>query len=308
MAGNEDYWSETLLDPKLDGVEFIIQDRRVETGRGFARYRYPYRNGQGVEDFGRKIYIFHLTIPLFRGVGEGFYPGTFDKLLAILDDEDKKAEVEYIDPEFGPLKVKIDQFDWDTKATARNGGVLTLTLEEISFEQSLTENLNKPQFAKRSLAGLRAASLDYALDVLGFSLPDIDDSGFPSLTDLWNAVQEGLDTAALAADGIAGRIDEVTLISQKVMDFSAQDEIGRWSITNAVVDFVGAAEDVGDDSDGTPAGEKMIEHILPDDMSMYDIANWLYKDVVRAEEIANANPYQNPMRYPRGYRIKAFAT
>lgn len=305
MAGNDDYWSQTLLPSSLDKVEFFIQDRRVETGRTFARYRYPYRNGQGVEDYGRKIYIFHLTIPLYRDVAEGLYPGTFDKLLAINDDESTKAEVEYQDPEFGPIKVKIDSFDWSTEATKRNGGVLTLVLEEISFEQSLTENLNQPKLAARALAGKRAASLDFALDVLGYPLPKIDDSGIGSLTELWDKVQDGLDTAALGADGVAGRIDEVTLVSQKVMNFSAQDEIGRWSITNAVVDFVGAASDAGEESDG-PAGVGMIEHILADDMSMFDIAAAFYKDASRAEEVAFANPVANPMAYRRGQRIKVY--
>lgn len=307
-GGNDDYWSSNLMPSKLDGVEFFIQDRRIETGRSFARYRFPYRTGQGVEDSGRKIYIFHLTVPLYRDVAEGLYPGTADKLIAILDDEQKKAEVEYQDPEFGPFKVKVDSFVWDTNSTARNGGMLSLVLEEITFDQSITENLSKPQFGARTLASLRAASLDFAMDTLGVSLPDITDSKFPSLTEMWESIQEGLDNAALAADGVAARIDEVTLVSQKILNFSAGDEIERWSITNSVIDFVGAAEDVGNDGDSAPAGEKLQSFILPDDMSMYDIANWLYKDTIRAEEIAFNNPYSNPMNYPRGYPIKAYAS
>lgn len=314
MANNDlDFWATNLLPSKLGaingvgGVEFYIAERRVETGRKFARYVYPYRNGQGVEDMGRKIYIFHLTIPLFQGVAEGLYPGAFDKLLAINDDEGTKAEVEYQDPEFGPIKVKIDGFDWQTTPQQRNGGVLTLVLEEISFEQSLTENLNKPQFAARSLAGQRASWLDYAMDVLEVSLPDISDSKFPSLSELWADVQNGLDTDALAADDIAGRIDEVTLVAQHIMDFSAEDEIQRWSIVNAVIDFQGAAEDVGKDSGSVDPSEKLVSYVLSDDMSMYDIAIWLYKDVIRAEEIAFNNPTSNPARYSRGTTIKAFA-
>lgn len=309
----DDYWSQNLLPSKLaaslgDGsdVEFEIRERNVESGQKLARYPYPYRAGQGVEGLGRKIYIWNLKCPLSRGVGINHYPGTVDNLVKLIEAEG--GELEFMDPEWGPFKVIVTDWAWLTVAEVRNGGVLTMVLEERSFEQSISDNLNKPEFAKRALAAKLATSLDNALELLGTSLPNISDGakGF-SLTEMWNDVQDALDTAALAADDIAARIDEVFLVGQDIYNFSAEDELERWSITNSVADFLGAIEEVGNGSGDTPPGETMVKKVLPDTMSMYDIANWLYKDPFRAEEISFNNPVANPMAYPRGMTIKAFA-
>lgn len=311
----DDYWSQNLLPAKLTAtlvagaapeVEFEIRERNVESGQRFARYVYSYRAGQGVEGLGRKIYIWNLKCPLFRGVGTNHYPGTLDNLVKLI--EANNGELEYMDPEWGPFRVIVADWGWQTVAELRNGGVLSLTLEERSFEQSISDNLNKPQLAKRALAAKLARSLDNALELLGTSLPAITDKskGF-SLTEMWSSVQDALDSAAMAADEIAARIDEVFLVGQDVYNFSAQDEIERWSITNVVADFLGAAEGVGDDSGDIPPGERMVTRVLPDTMSMFQIAMMLYGDSVRAEEIAFNNSVADPMAYPRGYRIKAFA-
>jgi hypothetical protein len=312
-VAEDDYWSQNLLPSKLaasfgDGsdVEFEIRERNVESGQRFARYVYSYRPGQGVEDLGRKIYIWNLRIPLFRGVGVNHYPGTLDNLVKLIERE--RGELEYQDPEWGPFLVKVADWSWQTVAEIRNGGVLTLVIEERSFDQSIEQNLNKPQLAKRALASKMAIKLDNALELLGTSLPDISDraKGF-SLTEMWNDVQDALDTAALAADDIAARIDEVFLVGQDIYNFSAEDELERWSITNSVADFLGAVEDVGNDSGDVPPGERLVTRVLPDTMSMYDIAMWLYKDPFRAEEIAFNNPVPNVLQYARGSLVKVFA-
>jgi prophage DNA circulation protein len=304
----DDYWSQNLIPAKIGGIDIDIADRRVESGRQFARYRYPYRNGQGVEDVGRKIYVWTLKIPLFRGVGLGFYPGTVDAIIKLVDSDTTRGEVEYIDPEWGPFQVKIADWTWETTPEQRNGGVLTLVIEERSFDQSIEDNLNKPGLAKRALASKMAIRIDYELDVAGAPLPDITDkSKGLSLTELWQDVQGAIDSAALAADDVAARIDEIYLVGQDVYNFSAEDEIERFSLYNSVADFLGAAEEVGEDSGDKPPGETLVTKIIPDTMSMYAIAQWLYKDPVRAEEIVFNNPSPNPMAYPRGSRIKVFA-
>lgn len=302
----DDYWTENLLPAKLGGIEIDIADRRVESGRQFARYRYPYRNGQGVEDVGRKIYVWTLKVPLFRGVGLGHYPGTVDAIVKLVDSDKTRGEVEYMDPEWGPFDVKIADWTWETNPEQRNGGVLTLVIEERSFDQSIEDNLNKPELAKRSLATKMANRIDYLLDLEGTSLPDISKAKDFSLTEMWQDVQTALDTAALAVDDIAAHVDEIFLVGQDIYNFSAEDEIERFSLYNSVADFLGAVQDVGDDSGDLPPGERMVNKVLPDTMSMYQIAQWLYGDPVRADEIVFGNPVPNPLAYPRGSTIRVF--
>lgn len=309
----DDLWTTNLLPAKLGiknqpntAIEIDIADRRVESGRQFARYRYPYRNGQGIEDIGRKIYIWTLKIPLFAGVNPAHYPGTLDSIIKLIDSDKTRGEVEYIDPEWGPFDVKIAEWTWETVPDQRNGGILTLTIEERSFDQSIEDNLNKPELAKRALATKMAARSDYLLNVAGVKLPKVSDKTDLTLTEMWQKLQDELDTQALAVDDIAARIDEVYLVGQDVYNFSAEDEIERFSLHNSITDFLGAAEDVGNDSGDTPPGEKLVTKILPDTMSMYQIAQWLYNDPVRADEIVFNNPTSNVLAYPRGSEIKVF--
>ena len=62
------------------------------------------------------------------------------------------------------------------------------------------------------------------------------------------------------------------------MNFSLQDEIERWSITNAIVDFASAAQQAGlqsSDDGNTQDEPDLVERVLPDDMSSLDIAERL---------------------------------
>lgn len=291
-----DYDADNLLEASLNYVEFPIGERSVRTGRNFARYTYPYRSGQGVEDLGRKVYIFALTIPLFRGVSEEHYPDTYQRLIAIVEDDELRGEVEYVDPEFGPVQVKITDCDWQTVAGKRNGGVLTITLEELGFEGSLLDELTRPNLGSASRGDQLALDVDQEMAFTG------EDPGF-SLTESWNKFQEALDSGALAADEIAAHLDEIYLVAEKVAHFSAQDEVERFSLFNSLIDFLGSAEDTADASADKSVGVALIEVVLPDNMDMFGIAQRYLGDAGRAEEIAFANP-GNPLDYARGSTIR----
>jgi prophage DNA circulation protein len=302
MAG---FWEQSLLTASLGYVEFPVGDRQVSTGRTFARYAYPYRDGQGVEDLGRKIYQFSLTVPLFRGVSPAHYPDTYDRLIAIVENDDLRGEVEYVDPEFGPLQVKIVDYNWRTVAERRDGGVLTLALEERGFEQSLLQNLSSPELAGRARAAQLAQDVDFGL--ASFDLPPEEpiDGGSFSLTAAWQEFQSALDTAAMAADELAAKLDEVRLVAEKVLTFSARDELERFSLYNSVIDFLGAAEDASKTSAGGVV-RKLVEVVLPVDMDAFTVAQRYLGSADRADEIIADNP-GDPLLYPRGSRLQVAA-
>lgn len=291
------FWEQNLLSPSLGGIEFPIDDRQVGLGRNFARSVYPYRNGQGVEDLGRKVYQFTLKVPLFRGVSEAHYPETYLSLLRIIEDDELRGEVEYVDPEFGPLDVKLVDYNWTTAADRRDGGVLTIQLEERGFEESILATLSHFAGSGPSRAAQHAADADFEIAQTG------ERPGF-SLTETWQSFQAMLDQGALAADELAARIDEVYFVAEKVITFSAVNELQRFSLYNSVVDFLGAAEDVVEDvktRDGS-RGRRAVEVLLPVAMDMYQVAERYLGDADRAEEVAYHNP-GNPLGYPQGQRI-----
>jgi hypothetical protein len=299
-----DVWEESLLPASLGDIKFPVRNRTVKTGRDFTRYKYPYRKGQGVEDVGRKTYVWTLDIPLYAGVSPKHYPGTFDRLTALIEDEDKRGEVEYVDPELGAFDVKIVDYEWDTKAEARNGVELRITLEERAFDQSLLQSLTSGKLSARAAAAKASQHVGYLLHSLEDKLEpaDLPNNGF-SLTDAWVKTQEALDTAALGADQVAGKIDEFVLVTQKFLDFSAEDEIGRFSIACAIYDAQGAAYAVGDDTARGPGGSNLTEVVLSDEMSAMEVAQRYYGDAGMAEIVLFHNPTANCFGYPRGSRL-----
>lgn len=299
-----------LMPPGASAVTFDAASRTVDFGRDFTRYKFPYRSGQGVEDLGRRVYVFTMEIPLFRSVREIDYPNTSDALIALVTNETHKGELEYIDPEFGAFDVKIADVKWSISAEEQDGGRMTLTLEERSFGQDLLKNLGKGKLAARGSAAAASDRTDYLIDAT-FAIEELPEADKPfSLTDAWVTAQDALDTAALSADGVAAVIDDFVGVAQKSLAFSAKDEIQRWSISCSVYDAIGFAFDAGDDAAlaGSPGTTGVAsgfrEVILPTDMSMYEIAAAYLGDPSRAEEVAFQNPSApNPFQFARGSKI-----
>jgi hypothetical protein len=299
-----DYFEENLQEASLGYVPFPLSDRKWGFGRRFARFEYPYRDGQGGEDLGRKIYTFTLTLPLHRGVEwpEPLYPDVYQKLIAIVSDPDLRGEVEYVDPEFGPLQVKILDVRANTPATVRNGVVLELDIEELGFDTDLLANLSKPKFGSASEAEQLAMAIDTEVE-FDPAAPS-DKPGF-SLSDAWRSLQAGLDVGATAADVVAAQIDEIYLLAEKFLNFSAKDELQRWSIYISVVNFLGAVEDYADaKSQDDTQNVELVTVTLPSTMSAYDIASTYYGDAGRAESVVQDNPTTNPMAYPAGATVR----
>jgi prophage DNA circulation protein len=292
-----DFFEQTILEASLAYVEFPVSDRKVATGRRVSRTEYPYRDGQGVEELGRKPYVFNLTVPLFRGLDVSYYPDTYQLLLAVIEDPEQRGSVEYVDPEFGPVQVQILDYDVTTSGERRDGVMLSLVLEERGLDQSLLSNLTKPELAGAARASLFATQVDQ--EVAFIDLPDEDKPPF-RLSDTWGKFQDALNTAAMTADEVAALLDEVYFVVSRFLNFSAKDELERWSLFNTLIDFAGAAEDAANQNDLV----QTIEVVLQADMSAYDIATHYHNDADRADEVIHNNPTANPMRYPRGTTIR----
>lgn len=302
-----DWWEANLIESTLGFVKIPVASRKLGVGRRMSRTEYPYRDGQGVEDLGRKAQTFTLMLPLYRGLlstdPDLYYPNAYQALLSLMEEDDLRGSAEWVDPEFGPVPVQIIDYDIDANGERRDGVMMTIVLEERGLDQSLLSNLTQPKLAGASRASLFAANVDQEV-----AFTDVPQSEKPpySLTQTWQDFQAALDTGALAADQIAARLDEVYMVANRFIEFSAKDEIERWSLFNSVIDFAGAAEDAANQSASNQSGTAggLIEVVLQADMSAYDIGTYYYDDAGRADDIIADNPTANPMRYPRGSTIR----
>src|SRR5690348_11856886 len=130
-------WEEDLQEASFAGVEFPVATRKKSGGRARARRRYPNRPGQSIEDQGREPVTYSLEIPLFASVDSSHYPGVAQRLFAAFDDPETAGIAEYVDPEDGPIQAAVISHNWVSAADERDGGRLTLELEEVTFDDQV---------------------------------------------------------------------------------------------------------------------------------------------------------------------------
>jgi hypothetical protein len=299
------YWEENLQQASLEYVDFPVSDRKFGTGRRKASTQLPYRSGQLVEDMGRKVFTWTLTVPLYRGMDwptETLYPDVYLRLLSLVTDESVRGEVSYIDPEFGPFQVAILDYDISTPAEKQDGVLMTLHLEERGLDQDLLANLSPSKQGGATKALLAAQEVDQEVE---FDPAPQEDKPDVSLGDAWKDFQNTLDAGALAADEIAALLDDLYLTAEKFINFSLQEELERWSLFQSVIRFLGAAEDAANSSASDQGSTSaLVEAVLLADMSAFDIATYYHDDASRADEVVFNNPVSNPLSYPRGSTVR----
>lgn len=312
-------WDDTLQPASFDGIEFPVSSRSVSGGRAWARRRYPNRPGQGSEDTGREPYRFELEIPLFHGVNSGHYPTLFEQLRAAFDDVETTGEAEYVDPLIGPVNAKVSEpWQWVESADQRDGGILRVVLEEVTFDDQLvTIGVGDP----RATAESQAETLDSALEDFGIAEADLEEdfvaAGAPLTEDeldrgdgtMW-ATQvtrfvEGLEDGFESAEEVADRVDTI----RRRLDVMAnreelQSPAGVHAL-HAAMRLGVALTDVGARAviDAPP----LVVHRVATRMSIYEVASLLYGTADRAEEILQRNPQQAPLFLAAGTELVVLA-
>lgn len=313
-----DLWDETLQPASFDGIEFPIASRAVGGGRAWARRRYPYRPGQDGEDTGREPYTFELEVPLFADVDPDHYPGVYDALRLALDDPSNAGRAEYVDPEYGPMIVQVDTWTWRTTSGARNGGVLTLKLEEVSHDDLVVSV--DARDAQRA-AGDAAAELDERAEDLGISEEELEDAfgaaGVPLdgeekdklAGDLWSTQLERFvewtEDGAAAVDELASRLDRIrgrldVLTSRPEMQAPA-----AMHAHHAAARLAAALGEVGEAM--LLRAPPLVEHVLLSEQSVYEVSAQLYGTPDRAAEILARNPSPSPLFLQAGTKLVVLA-
>lgn len=315
MVGSE--WNRKNLVPaKLKDVSFMVASRSMSGGRRKAMSEPSYRDGQMSEDLGLSPVAFDLEIPLYRGMAsttigaDAIYPGTLDRILALIESQADRGEVEYIDPAYGAYKVAIMTYRWQEAGERQNGGMLSLRLEQVGLDGSILADVLSGKLSARARAFKYARRADYNFQTL-LQQPDItqykrDEAEGLNLSNAWNKFQDLLDKGAMAFDDIGAQIDSVTYLAERIMTFDAGEELARWAIVMSCIDFIGAAKEVGQTAKENP-GAAMLQWTLPSAMSIYEIAQARYGDTSRADEIAQNNPNGNPLYYPGGTTVQVLS-
>lgn len=297
---------ETLPPPSLNGITFPLSGRKVSGGRAFAKRQYPFRNGQQSEDTGREPRQYEYQIPLYAGM-DGFngvrfsqplYPDTYDAIRDLAESDEDQAYAELVDPEHGPIQVKIASWSWGSDPSKRDGGELTLSMIEELPQQSALFSVTDDA---ASTAQLEAENLDAAFESSGVSITFLP-AGFTTVSD-YIASYTAAVSGAVTFDVVAAHCDAVraslTAAMQTPFLLEAANYRALWSISTLLDSVTRTAERAISD------GPNVVEWVVPVPMSSHDIALELYKDSSLYLEIEQRNPTPHPLFYPAGTTVYA---
>lgn len=303
-------WEETLHEASLGGVPFPVSDRRISGGRAYAPRKYPHRDGQDTEDTGREPYVFELVIPLFADVDPSHYPDTYASLRGIVDNEDLQGELEYVDPELGPLPIKVRQWTWSETARERDGGIFSITLEERSHEPFLFAILQAPPEARAT-----AVDLGRELDALGtvgeddiraaWAAEGADFGDYeiePKDGELWTGLTtdffDALEEDALAADELTERVDRFRFRGGIVLGMDELQDPEAWTGAQLLMRLLDSVSQAAESYAAQQPAATLWR--VPQEMSAWEISLRNFATDERAEEIMRLNPIANPLFYPAG--------
>ena len=306
-------WDDILHEASFAGVEFPVSKRSVEGGRSSAARKYPFRDGQDLEDTGREPYAIEYEIPLFASIDPIHYPTTYEQLRAVFDDPESQGFGELVDPEIGPIFVKVKfPWRWETTPDERDGGRFAVRFEEVSNDAIVFAIRPDPDAQAR----LAAEELDASLADAGITdaeiLADWSDAGvgldpdfaiedtlFVSVVDDFFAT---LDEGAMAGDEIAANLDVIRTRIDRVNSFSAAREVENWSVVSSSAQLTSSVTEATESK--VARAKRIVEYRVPTEMSVYDVANILYGDPGRAGEIEERNPHPSPLFYEAGLTLR----
>jgi prophage DNA circulation protein len=308
-------WESDLITASLDGIEFPLRRRRAGGGNDFARASYQNVPGQDVEQTGIGARHFEIMAELFEDVDPSLYPGRYRQLHDLVQNKDKRGEVEYVDPVFGPINVIIARWESDEDADKRNGATMVFTLEERSAEpvQFLDLRFLAPRGFARDLAseldaglpsGIALQDVQTAFADIGWPLSADESASFPGLfLKLTDDMFDSFDSAALALDDIAFEVDRYRYRVDRLLAFDPIKSAENWSIFAAAVQLsatvtkVASAVGLNDTGDSRP---QLVQFEVPAEMSAGDISHFLYGDYSKSARIEQLNPTPNPLFYQPG--------
>lgn len=303
---------DSLQEAALDGVAFPVERISRSGGRRVGRHVYPYRPGQDVEDMGREPLKWAITIPLFTGIDPALYPARFEQLRAILDDPDGQGDVEFTDPELGPVPAKVITHDWAMDAMRRNGGVLTINLEERSSIPFIVRQVDDNPDA-RTTAEVEAEFLDdfgvvseddivATWEANGAPLTEFSFTAGELFVSMVDDFFDAIESARIAADEVAAMVDRYRKRISLVLQFDAYSEAENWSVVQSMGRLADSFSLAGERAaQGAP---RIMDYVVPAPISHFEIAVQLYGDVDRAPEIITRNPQAEPLRIPAGTTLR----
>lgn len=298
-----DYW-EDLEIAELGGLQIPILTKQQTGGRAIVRHKLPNKDGQAIEDQQRRARTWSIVVPLYRGMGPNFYPDRKEEVIELIESNEDKGSTTYLDSEIGEITVKVIEYQWDIDSQNRDGGELTLSIEEDNLSAGVDEIVT---IDDRGLSLELAAEFDFLVDELDATVIEEfqqDTNFFDTMVDTVDALFASSDELALALDDYGAYVDKFVNTANKIINHKPFEDASKWAIVNTVIDLVGAVSGAIDSSRGGTSEPEFTTHTVGADASVYDISMKLYGVSYRGDELSFNNAIPNPMNVPKGTALK----
>lgn len=287
------------------------------------RHEWPHRPAGASEKLGRGIYSisvrgeFHDTLDAYPDL----YPRTINDLQLMYE---QGTTATFVHPTVGRFNAFISEWDRYTDPRVRSGEVVDMEFEEDQNSNFLTQDIiNSAHFASlgpsadevaNQLAAVQA-QLVLPPPVTGVSLPPsviaaqlnvttADLSLFDALQTVANDIAGIGDTASLYGNLVSAKAQQLANICAEIDQSLSMQDARAYYLVDAIHNLWELAVRIQQDSQ-----QKRVliqTYFVPTTMPLTSIANALYGDASRAEDLLALNQIDDPLRVPAGTPISYY--
>jgi hypothetical protein len=301
------------------GLEFPIEELRIEGEIRDHAHEYPHAPGGAPEKLGRRLYVFHFRAKFhatFRAY-PGLYPGTWNRLR-------NKFEAETTDDLVVPLlgTVKAYAKTWTEVGSARSRSGVSV---DMTFREDLQDAFTANALLVTADTGLQAAQTQLSIQkqifagtpanqiMLGppppIALDDLTKTPVLGLLDRIDdainnvlAIQDQIEIANMVADA---KVTRLLTLCEELDHLDPLATPRNDPLRDALHDVWGAANDRRRDIARRQEHIFVFATTLPR-MSVTDVAYAIYGDSSRAMQILQLNHLPDPFNIPLGTPLRLY--
>jgi prophage DNA circulation protein len=166
-------------------------------GHEQARRAYPYIDGQGHDNTGRKSYRFQAKCFFLDSLEDGLYPERWNEFREALEDG---SSGDLVHPDLGKVRARVIDWHVTLDPMARAGVVVDVTWEETIDDTDAVATFTGPEIS----APVAAEAADAAMSSLGINYPTGESTS--SLSELVGQVTGAIASAQMTIDGMENRM------------------------------------------------------------------------------------------------------
>lgn len=282
-------WTEQLEQASFRNVKFNIISCDDSLQRRIVEHEYPYRNGAELEDLGRKARPGKYVVVFF---GEE----SLAELNVFMKVCDAGKTGKFVHPTLGAWQAKVINVELRQASSARDQIEVNLEIREDGVNTTLPD-----------LFSINAAKavLDKAVDNLSTAKDnlDVDIGSIDTLISDANDFSSNVDTIIDDPNERLNQIHDRTKTAIRDINTSI-DDTSSWPVLTACRRCFATAQDIKEKLESLAPRKVSYDTVV--EVPLAVLANTLYSDSERADDLLRMNKIKNPFLVPAATTLKVY--